>query len=293
MEKRRILLVDDEESILVVLKGSLKKLGDEYEIQTINNGLKALELIEKIPFDVIVTDYQMADMNGLELLEAIRTIQPSAKVIMMTAYGSGNLEVEARRLKAYEYLRKPLEINAFREVIQSALDEMAITRPGIVIMSDKRYRKALELLEQLLQDVGARCLLLADAGGRVMAQLGDSTGLAVEEIMTLLGGGISTITEVGRSLDNNPDAVTLTYREGDREDLYMVNVGQHILLVLIIDRTAYNSRLGSVWYYAKQTAVNLRPIIGDVNFNTVASDLFDDTTEEAFDYELDQLWELA
>jgi CheY-like chemotaxis protein/predicted regulator of Ras-like GTPase activity (Roadblock/LC7/MglB family) len=293
VEKRRILLVDDEESILVVLKGSLKKLGDEYEIQTINNGLKALELIEKIPFDVIVTDYQMADMNGLELLEAIRTIQPSAKVIMMTAYGSGNLEVEARRLKAYEYLRKPLEINAFREVIQSALDEMAITRPGIVIMSDKRYRKALELLEQLLQDVGARCLLLADAGGRVMAQLGDSTGLAVEEIMTLLGGGISTITEVGRSLDNNPDAVTLTYREGDREDLYMVNVGQHILLVLIIDRTAYNSRLGSVWYYAKQTAVNLRPIIGDVNFNTVASDLFDDTTEEAFDYELDQLWELA
>jgi hypothetical protein len=117
--------------------------------------------------------------------------------------------------------------------------------------------------------------------------------LDTEQIMTLLGGGISTITEVGCSLDNNPDAVTLTYREGEREDLYMVNVGQHILLVLIIDRTAYNSRLGSVWYYAKQTAVNLRPIIGDVNSNVQAQDVFDDTAEAAFDYELDQLWELA
>ncbi len=293
MNKRRILIVDDEEAILVVLKSSLKKLGDEYEIHTIDNGLDALKLIEHTPFDVIVTDYQMADMNGLELLEAIRVIQPSSKVIMITAYGTGNLEAEARRLKAYEYLTKPLEISAFREVIQSALDDMALTLPGIVIMSDKRYREALQQLEQLLLDVGARCLLLADAGGRVMAQLGDSTDLPVEEIVTLLGGGISTIIEVGRSLDNNPDAVSLTYREGDREDLYVVNVGQQILLVLVVDRTAYSSRLGSVWYYAKQTAVSLRPIIGDVNFKEEASEFFDDTVEDAFNSELDKLWELS
>ena len=87
-----------------------------------------------------------------------------------------------------------------------------------------RYREAFDLLEQLLQDVRARCLLLADAGGRVMAQLGNQTNLPVEEIVTLLGGGISTIIEVGRSLDNNPDAISLTYREGDHEGLYVVNL---------------------------------------------------------------------
>ena len=51
--------------------------------------------------------------------------------------------------------------------------------------------------------------------------------------------------------------------------------------------------MGSVWYYAKQTAVSLRPILGDVHLNATANAFFDDTAEEAFDSELDKLWELT
>ncbi len=289
-EKRRIMIVDDEESVLTVLKSSLKKLGADYEVQAVNNGLKALQLLETHAFDVVVTDYQMDQMNGLELLEAIRSIQPETKVIMITAYGTDELEAEARRMQAYEYLTKPLEINSFRQVVQAALDDVAISRPGILILSEKRYREAVALLEQLIVDVGGRCLMLADAGGRIIARVGDADHLALEQIVPLLGGGISTLIEVGRMLDENTDAINLTYREGERENLYIVNVGRQILLILVVDRTAYSSRLGSVWYHARQTAVNLRQTVGDMNFASAPQDFLENNLPNAFEDELDKLF---
>lgn len=289
-EKRRILIVDDEESVLTVLKSSLKKLGEDYEVKAVDNGLKALQLLETHAFDVVVTDYQMDQMNGLELLEAIRSLQPETKVIMITAYGTEELEAEAQRMQAYEYLTKPLEIDSFRKVVQAALDDVAISRPGILILSEKRYREAVDLLEQLIIDVGGRCLMLADAGGRIIARVGDADHLALEQIVPLLGGGISTLIEVGRMLDDNADAINLTYREGERENLYIVNVGRQILLILVVDRTAYSSRLGSVWYHARQTAVNLRKTVGDMDFASAPQDFLENNLPNAFEDELDKLF---
>lgn len=290
VEKQRILIVDDEAPVLAILKNSLKKLGDDYEIHTADNALFALQQLEQHSFNVVITDYQMANMNGLQLLEAIQAVQPETKVIMITAYGTDEIEAEARRLQAYEYLTKPLEISTFRQIVKDALEDMAISRPGFLILSDTRYREALTTLEQLKVDVGARYIFLADAGGHIIARAGDEGKLAVDEIAPLLGGGISTVIEVGRTLDGNVDAVTLIYREGDSESLYIVNVGQQMLLVLVIDQSTYSSRLGSAWYYAKQTAVSLRKILGDIDFSRPPEDFLDDDVQQAFDDELDKLF---
>jgi CheY-like chemotaxis protein len=92
MSTKHILIVDDEESILTVLKGSLKKLGPDYKVVTVTDGFTALDQILNQPFDLVVTDFNMAQMDGLELLEAIRYAQPDTRVIMITAYGSEDLE---------------------------------------------------------------------------------------------------------------------------------------------------------------------------------------------------------
>ena len=288
-EKQRILIVDDEVSVLTVLKGSLKKLGDSYEVDTAANGMKALAQLKERPYDVVVTDYQMDGMNGLELLDAVHAINPDTRVIMITAYGTGRLEMEARQREAYEYLTKPLEIQAFRQVVQDALDEMAISRPGILILSDKRFRHVMELMEELKMDVGARFLFLSDAGGRVLARIGEPDTLVLEEIVPLLGGGISTIIEVGRALDGNVNTINLTYREGDRENLFIVNIGQQILLTIVVEQAAYSSKLGSVWYYARKTAVALREAVGDIDFTSPPEMLLDDDVQQAFDDGLDDL----
>jgi CheY-like chemotaxis protein len=121
MAYKRILIIDDEEPVLTILKHSLKKLGPDYEVLTADNGFAALDKLQTQQFDLVVTDYNMEQINGLELIEAINHLQPAARVIMITAYGSDALEAEARRLQVYRYLTKPLEINDFRRVVREAL----------------------------------------------------------------------------------------------------------------------------------------------------------------------------
>ena len=131
MSYKRILIIDDEEPVLTILKHSLKKLGPDYEVLTANNGFAALDELQTQQFDLVVTDYNMEQINGLELIEAINHLQPAARVIMITAYGSDALEAEARRLQVYHYLAKPLEIHDFRRVVREALSKPATNRPNL------------------------------------------------------------------------------------------------------------------------------------------------------------------
>lgn len=288
MNGKRILIVDDEESILVVLKNSLKKLGPDYQIATVTDGFAALDQIMAESFDLIVTDYNMAHMDGLELLEAIHYTQPNAQVIMMTAYGNDILEAEARRLQI-RYLAKPLEINLFRQVVQETLDDLPAGQFGILILSHKRHQQISQLLEQLRSDVSARCLFLADVQGHIIARLGNADQISMEETASLLGGSIATLREAGHAIDGDPDAINLAYREGKHEYLYALNIGQRLLLVLIIDRGQYTSRLGTVWYYAQQVVVTLRQILRETEYANPRQ-IFDARVDQAFQSELDKLF---
>ena len=284
-----VLIVDDEESILSVLKNSLKKFGPAYQIATANSAAAALEQLAQRTFDLVVTDYRMNDMNGLELLEAIHSAQPETRVILMTAYGSSSLEAEARRLQAYRYLAKPLEINTFREIVQEALGDLAISRPGILILSDERYRQVNQLLEQLQADVGARCIFLTDGEGRFIARTGNVDDLPLEQIACLVGGGVASLLEVGRLIDETDDTVNLCYREGKAINLYVVNIGHQFLLIILCDAGPYTSRLGSVWYFAQHTALALRQKLGEAE-NASPYQIFDDDMDQQFDNQLDQLF---
>jgi CheY-like chemotaxis protein/predicted regulator of Ras-like GTPase activity (Roadblock/LC7/MglB family) len=289
MSEKRILIVDDEESILTILKSSLKKLGSDYQVVTATDGFIALDYLKVNSFDLIVTDYNMASMDGLELLESARYLQPKARVIMMTAYGNNALESEARRLQAYRYLTKPLEINAFRQIVQEALADLVVNKPGILILSDKRYEQVNRMLEQLRAEVGARCVILTDAEGRPIARIGDLEKLPLEEIGSLLGGGLATLSAAGRTMDGDTDAINLAYREGKQEYLYALNVGQQLLMFLVINRNPYSSRLGSVWYHARQAAISLRETLGEEEY-AEPEHVFDEGVGQAFDEELDKLF---
>jgi CheY-like chemotaxis protein len=292
MSSKRILIVDDEEAVLAIMRSSLKKLGPDYEVATACDGLAALDRLREQPFDLVVTDYMMGGMDGLALIEAVHAIQPQARVIMVTAYGTDAVQAEARRLQAFRYLTKPLEIDSFRRVVQEAVGEVAISRPGILILSDARYRELMHALEQLSADVGARGLFLANANGQIIARVGSVDQRRAEEIASLLGGGFATLAEVGRALDGDEEAVNLAYHEGREECLYALNIGQQLLLILLIERGRYSSRIGSVWYYAQQAAALLRQTLGEAE-NATPPPAFDEHTAEALGSELDDLWNPA
>lgn len=140
MANKRVLIVDDEESILIVLKNSLTKLGPDYQVTTVTSAMVALDQIAAQPFDLVVTDYSMAQMDGLELVAAIRYARPELPIIMMTAYATDTLEREARRLQLYRYLTKPLDINIFRRVVQEVLDGETVSQQDTFAISDLRRK---------------------------------------------------------------------------------------------------------------------------------------------------------
>lgn len=117
--KARILVVDDEDSIREFLEIMLKKEG--YEITLAEDGLKAKELIQKKTFDMIISDLQMPNMTGIDLLKYVRQEYPEMLFMMITAFGTTETAVEAMKMGAYDYLTKPFKIDEVRINIANAL----------------------------------------------------------------------------------------------------------------------------------------------------------------------------
>jgi CheY-like chemotaxis protein len=120
---KQVLIVDDEETLTWSLAKSLSSDRETYEVTTANDGDTALSIIEGQPFDVVVLDIRMPGMNGLDVLLKIKEIRPSTKVIMMTAYGSGDIREKAKARGSFFYIEKPFEIDQMRSLILKALNE--------------------------------------------------------------------------------------------------------------------------------------------------------------------------
>ena len=120
-KRKRILVVDDEVKLAFLLKQSLLNLGPEYEIETANSGVEALRIMEEDPCDLVITDFRMRGMGGLELMRSIKSESPETLLILMTAYGSPEIVAEAKRLKAYRYITKPFPIEEFQSMVKEAL----------------------------------------------------------------------------------------------------------------------------------------------------------------------------
>ena len=113
-----ILIVDDEKSMREFLKILLVKEG--YKVFTAQDGDQALELIQKSPVDLVVSDIRMPGISGLELLARIKDHDEDVPVIMITAFASPNDAVQAMKSGAYDYISKPFNVDEIKSVIHSA-----------------------------------------------------------------------------------------------------------------------------------------------------------------------------
>ncbi len=113
-----ILIVDDEKSMREFLKILLVKEG--YKVITAQDGDRALELIQKSPVDLVVSDIRMPGISGLELLARIKDHDEDVPVIMITAFASPDDAVQAMKSGAYDYISKPFNVDEIKSVIHSA-----------------------------------------------------------------------------------------------------------------------------------------------------------------------------
>jgi two-component system NtrC family response regulator len=158
-----ILIVDDEKNDLVILEALLAPEG--YEVITEYNPINALRLVKETEFDLVITDMKMPKMDGIELLDEVKKIDPELPVIIMTAYGTIEMAVEAMKKRAYDYITKPFRNEELKQTVKKALElyrlkkenrrlSEALTdryRYGNIIGKSKEMIKIFDMIEKVSQ----------------------------------------------------------------------------------------------------------------------------------------------
>ncbi len=145
-KEEKILLVDDQESVRTMLSRVLKY--HNFATYTADGGKMALEMMAEERFDVVVTDYKMPGMNGMELIEKIKELYPETEVLIMTAYASVDGVVSALRAGAFDFLLKPFNLELVLSSVQRALQKKRLEEQL------KNYQESLEeMVEQRTAEI--------------------------------------------------------------------------------------------------------------------------------------------
>jgi len=273
--RKRILIVDDEESVTFFLAENLIEQVADYQVETAASGEEALAKISAQPFDLVITDLRMSGINGLELIEQARMHSPRTRLILMTGYGNPSVEATSYRLGACRYLTKPFHVKTLLTAVQEALAEVQTPGRNILVLSDERFDEIARCLADLRFELGAQCILLADITGQMLAHVGVIEGIDLRVLLSLIGGSFATALELARHLEEE-QALTLNYHEGRRLDIYSANVNEELFLVLLFDKQRQNSRIGMVWLYTRRTLQKLRALIGSTDQMSADQVLGDD-----------------
>lgn len=113
--QKKILVVDDEENARLGLSRLLAREG--YHVDSVANGNEALDYLRSHEVNLIVTDINMPEMNGITFLKELNKTQPLPNIIMITAYGGVDTYIEAMNLGAFEYINKPINIEELKSIM--------------------------------------------------------------------------------------------------------------------------------------------------------------------------------
>jgi two-component system response regulator AtoC len=163
MIPKRVLIVDDEENFRHMLSVILKKEG--YDVEAASNGEEALQKISLSPFDQILCDIRMPKMDGLEFLNETKKTGVDSTIIMMSAYGTVDIAIEAIKLGAYDYISKPFKPDEIILTLKKAEERERLRRENEflrkevkkeysfenIISKNKMMQKMFEVIKKVAQ----------------------------------------------------------------------------------------------------------------------------------------------
>ena len=216
-----ILVVDDSAMDRRLATGLLEKEGG-YQILIATNGLEALQVLKQQPVDLVLTDMQMDQMDGLELVEAVRADYPLTPVILMTALGSEEIAVRALEKGAASYVAKRRLQQDLLEIVQQVLDNSDENRTQSRLMHRMDRNEFSFVLNNDLSLVHSmvkylqhtlRCVRLADESDRLRV------GIAVEEALlnALYHGNLEVSSDLK---ETDPNLFEETARQRSLEEPY-------------------------------------------------------------------------
>lgn len=137
----KILIIEDEAAIRRVLKKIISEESKSYEVDEAEDGLVGIEKIGKTDYDLVLCDIKMPRMDGLEVLEKLKSLKPETPIVMISGHGDLDTAVETMRLGAFDYISKPPDLNRLLNTVRNALDrkELVVENKMLKKKVSKKY----------------------------------------------------------------------------------------------------------------------------------------------------------
>lgn len=177
MGRISILVVDDEAVIREGLQRTLD--GERFAVETCRSGHAAIELLQDKEYDLIITDLKMPGMNGIEVLKAVKGLQPDVPVIMITGYATVDTAVEAMKNGATDYISKPFTPEQIMEKIDKSIEQRAVLVDDMYLIKEITSRHGFDAFvgeSREMQKVYRRIIQVASSDSTVLITGESGTG---------------------------------------------------------------------------------------------------------------------
>lgn len=253
MNTKRVLIADDEPQLAEMLANSLTKLGSEYVFDIVYDGTAAVQQLKQHEYVLLITDYRMPEMDGLDLAREAHQIQPDMQIVLMTAHTTEDLRNTVKQGLTHGFIEKPFSVTEIREIVRRAVDQTLQKASShkneehLVEPSVHKY------LKELQGNTGARNVLLINTDGFPIEVIGAKETLDVTSVSALVAANFIAASELANLLGNR-SIFKSSYHEGSDYNIYAYYVNDNALLVVVFGA---ESKTGAVWFYTKQTATAL------------------------------------
>ncbi len=225
MASPRILLVDDQRDILRMLHATLDTLGHKLEIYEAPSGEEALLEVTRHRFDLLVSDYKLPGITGVELMKKVRAKNPDVKTILISAMNDRKARDEMREAGAMAMFDKPIPLADFLDVVERALGLKRTILPPEDEKVEANRETIADLLTKLRKQVKAQAVYLLSDRGRVLERAGDLNDSSME--VSLLSA-IMAIFAAGQRVSR------LVHQEGP-DHYHVFSGGDHDLILIPVD----------------------------------------------------------
>ncbi|MDX1600289.1 MAG: response regulator [Anaerolineales bacterium] len=253
MKAPRVLLVDDQRQVSRVLRSSLELSGRDYVISEVTSAEEALTELSRSPVDLLVTDFRLPTMSGLELVEQAQSSHPQLQSILISGSASEEVRLQAEELGVVAFLPKPISSNTFLEIVEAALE---VAEEEAAAKSERTRQVLTDRLADLRQQVGAEAVYVLEEDGEPLVHSGDVVGLDLdgtfEALMEAHRASVGVSDTLGTAGQQN-----FHHFDGVDHKLYLTNLGQSYALVIIHRGEQEAGQLGAVMHYGRRAAETL------------------------------------
>ncbi len=180
MKNYNILIIDDEDAQREVLSGYLKKKG--FKIYSAPSGEEGIETVKNNLIDIIFSDYKMPGMSGIDVLEAVKKINPEISFVIITAFGTVENAVKAMRIGAYDYITKPVDLDELDLLIERIIETKNLKSENQYLKNQLQEKYAISSIptnSPKMQEVISVAARVADSKATVLITGENGTGKEV------------------------------------------------------------------------------------------------------------------